>query len=120
MCYDRHYPESYRSCVLQGADLIVVPVANDKTEPLELFRWEIRVAAFQNSVNVVMCNRVGREAGMDFCGESVFADASGAVAAAAGDREELLLAELDLAGTAAVREKRQYLPLRRPEVFRYF
>ncbi len=26
MCFDRHYPESYRTCVLKGADFIVVPV----------------------------------------------------------------------------------------------
>ncbi len=27
ICFDRHYPESIRSCVLQGAQIIVIPTA---------------------------------------------------------------------------------------------
>ena len=37
---------------------------------MELFEWEIRVQAMQNSVFVAMCNRVGLEGEMDFAGES--------------------------------------------------
>jgi len=117
VCFDRHYPESYRSCVLKGADLIIVPVANEKIEQLEIFRWEIRIGAYQNSVNIIMCNRVGKEGDMDFCGETVFVDAMGEVVQVADDTEQLLIAELNLGTAKYIREQKQYLPLRRPEIF---
>ena len=117
VCFDRHYPESYRTCVLKGADLIVVPVANEKIEPSEVFQWEIRIAAFQNSVDIVMCNRVGREGEMDFSGETVFAGPDGGVAGLAGDGEQLLIVDVDMKEASKLREAKQYLPLRRPEVF---
>ena len=55
VCFDRHYPESIRTEALRGADLILIPTANTKDEPSDLFQWEIRIQAFQNSVNVAMC-----------------------------------------------------------------
>ena len=117
VCFDRHYPESYLSCVLKGADFIVVPVANEKIEPSDVFQWEIRIAAFQNSVNLVMCNRVGLEGHMDFSGESVFVNPDGSIAALAGDTEQLLFVELDMEKATELRKKKQYIPLRRKEVF---
>jgi len=44
ICFDRHFPESIRTCVLRGAQLIVVPTANTRDEDLDLFAWELRVA----------------------------------------------------------------------------
>lgn len=117
VCYDRHFPESYRACVRKGAELLLIPVANEKAEPTDIFQWEIRVAAFQNSVNIIMCNRVGLEGDMDFCGETIMADPDGRILAAAGDSEQLLYADMDLKGTEKVRRERQYLTLLRPEVF---
>lgn len=117
VCFDRHYPESFRNCVLKGAEFIVVPVANEKIEPSDVFQWEIRIPAFQNSVNVVMVNRVGVEGEMDFCGETVFSNPDGSVAALADDKEQLLFAEIDMEKTKELRAMKQYIPLRRPEVF---
>jgi predicted amidohydrolase len=117
MCFDRHYPESFRFMAMNGADFVFVPVANERAEPGEMFEWEIRVPAFQNSLNILMCNRVGTEGGMDFCGGSIFADFDGGVAARADDSEQLLYAQADLSGAAGSRRARQYLPLLRPEVF---
>lgn len=117
VCFDRHYPESYRACVRKGAELILVSVANEKAEPTEMFEWEIRVAAYQNSVNIVMSNRVGVEGAMDFCGQSVLVSPEGEVLARGADTEALLMAEFDMDSPEAVRKKRQYLPLLRPEAF---
>ena len=68
VCFDRHYPESIRTESLQEADLILIPTVNTKAEPSEMFEWEVRVQAFQNSVAIAMCNRVGVEGEMDFAG----------------------------------------------------
>lgn len=113
VCFDRHYPESIRTETLLGADLILVPTVNVKTEPLELFEWEIRVQAFQNSVAVAMCNRVGTEDAMEFAGESLVTDANGNLLVKADDREQLVFAEIDLGASRAVRANRPYTTLRR-------
>src|SRR3569623_798906 len=61
ICFDLHFPESIRTCVIRGAQLILIPTANTMTEPREMFEWEMRVAARQNGVWIAMCNRVGCE-----------------------------------------------------------
>ena len=117
VCFDRHFPESWRTCVLKGADFIVTAVANEKAEPCEVFLWEIRIPAFQNSVNALMVNRVGVEGTMDFCGESFFSGPDGNVVALADDTERLLVAGLDFEAAKKLRTEKQYLSLRRSEVF---
>lgn len=117
VCFDRHFPESFRTCVLKGAEFIVVPVANEKIEPSDVFQWEIRIPAFQNSVHIAMINRVGVEGKMDFSGETIFANPDGSLAALANDQEQLLFAELDFEEACNLRAQKQYIPLRRPDVF---
>ena len=85
ICFDRDFPESIRSEALKGADLILIPTVNTKAEPSEMFEWELRVQAFQNSTIIAMCNRVGAEGDMDFSGESIVVDANGNVLAKADD-----------------------------------
>lgn len=113
VCFDRHYPESIRTEVLMGADLILIPTVNTKEEPSEMFAWEIRVQAFQNSVILAMCNRVGTEDCMNFSGESIVIDAGGEVLAMADDTEQLLYADVDLQQAETVRKSRPYTQLRR-------
>ena len=115
ICFDRHYPESIRACALQGAQLIVIPTTIVKGEPLELFEWELRVAAVQSGVFIAMCNRVGLEHDMEFCGESLVVGPRGDVVAKADDCEQVLYAEIDLDLMEKSREARPYLKLRRPE-----
>ncbi|MBR1854803.1 MAG: carbon-nitrogen hydrolase family protein, partial [Lachnospiraceae bacterium] len=117
VCFDRHYPESIRTEALRGAELIIIPTANTKAEPSELFQWEVKVQAFQNSVNVAMCNRVGIESAMDFSGESVVVNFDGDTVALAGNGEELLIAEIDLPAASARRDQRPYTQLRRTGLY---
>lgn len=118
VCFDRHYPESIRTEALMGADVILIPTANTKAEPSELFEWEVRIQAFQNSVAVAMCNRVGREDAMQFSGESLVVDANGTVLLKAGDAEELLYAEINVKAIQTARAGRPYLTLRRTDMYR--
>lgn len=117
ICFDRHFPESFRTCVLKGAQLILVPTVNTKDEPLEMFDWEMRVSAMQNGVFIAMCNRTGIEHEMHFSGGSIVIGPDGEVLARAGEREEILLAEVDLAAIDRARAVRPYLNLRRPAAF---
>lgn len=115
VCFDRHYPESIRTEALMGADLILIPTVNTKEEPSKMFAWEIRVQAFQNSVLLAMCNRVGTEDRMKFSGESIVTDANGEVLVMADDTEQLLYADVDLQQAETVRKYRPYTQLRRNE-----
>ena len=117
VCFDRHYPESIRTEALRGAELILVPTANTTDEPSQLFQWEVKIQAFQSSVHVAMCNRVGVEDQMTFSGESIVADCKGDTVALAGAGEELLFAELDLAAATKMRKEKPYTALRRTELY---
>ena len=117
VCFDRHYPESIRTEALMGADLILIPTANTESEPMEMFDWEIKVQAFQNSLAVAMCNRIGREGEMAFSGRSLVTDANGDTIAQAGNGEELLYAEVDMGASARIRAARPYTSLRRPSLY---
>lgn len=117
VCFDRHYPESIRTEALRGADLILIPTVNTKAEPSEMFAWEIRVQAFQNSVAVAMCNRVGTEGGMEFSGESIVADAAGDIVCMADDTEQILYADIDMKQPEMTRSSKPYTSLRRPEFY---
>ncbi|WP_350453804.1 carbon-nitrogen hydrolase family protein [Slackia heliotrinireducens] len=117
VCFDRHFPESFRTLALKGAQFVYVPVANEKVEPCEVFQWEIRVPAFQNSLYALMANRVGTEGAMDFCGESILAGPDGNPVFLGDDSEQMLVGQMDFGWSAQLREQKQYLPIRRPEVF---
>lgn len=118
VCFDRHYPESIRTETLMGADLILIPTANTKSEPSEMYEWELRVQAFQNSVAIAMCNRIGVEDAMEFSGESIVIDASGEVIVKADDREQIVYVDIDLDESKKTRECKPYTNLRRVELYR--
>ncbi|MCH3949447.1 MAG: carbon-nitrogen hydrolase family protein [Acidaminococcus sp.] len=118
ICFDRHFPESVRTCAALGADLVIIPTANLKSEPLALFQSEIQVLSMQNRVFIAMCNRVGKEGNVVFAGESLVTHPSGEVLYKAGDKEELITVSLNLSEAGEWKKKYPFLGLRRPECYR--
>lgn len=96
ICYDRHFPESWRACALAGAEIIATPACNLASENTDLFAQEIAVMAYQNSVFAAMSNRCGTEGPTTYAGNSVIAGPDGAILARAGAEESVLMADLDL------------------------
>jgi len=113
ICWDQWYPEGARLAALQGASLLFYPTAigwhlHEKAQHGAAQRdaWQTvqRSHAIANGVYVATVNRVGFEklagaqgAGLEFWGTSFVADPFGVVLKEAStDREELLLAEVDL------------------------
>ena len=115
VCFDRHYPESIRTESLMDADIILIPTVNTKQEPMKMFEMELCVQAFQNSVMIAMCNRVGRENDMDFAGESIVVSANGETILKADDTEQIVFAEIDLKEVSKIRQSKPYTSLRRTE-----
>jgi N-carbamoylputrescine amidase len=95
ICYDRHFPESYRACATAGAELIVTPTCIEAGEPLDLFEAEMRTLSYHNCVYAALANRCGPEETRLYAGASLITGPDGAVLARAGAEEQLLYAELD-------------------------
>ena len=111
ICFDRHLPDGIRSCASQGAELVLIPTANIEGEPLELFEWEVRVQAFQDTVFTAMCNRVGPEGEIVFAGQSLVAGPDGGLLFKADGREGLLIVDVPLEKAARERAGRPWLTL---------
>jgi N-carbamoylputrescine amidase len=119
VCYDRHYPEQMRALTIQGAELILVPLAAVAANLWEIFEVEMRAAAYQNQVYIAVVNRVGVDGEMTFLGRSFVVDPSGTVIArAASDEPDLLLVDLDPDAIEQARRVTPHLRDRRPDQYR--
>jgi N-carbamoylputrescine amidase len=111
VCWDQWYPEAARLTALHGAQILFYPTAigwhpSEKAHYGERQHsaWETvqRGHAIANGCYVAAPNRIGHEApdggdGIQFWGQSFIADPSGQILQRASvDREEILIAELDL------------------------
>jgi predicted amidohydrolase len=115
ICYDAEFPEVPRLTRLAGADLLAVPTTN--MHPYERDQDVIFAArAIENECPVIVANRIGSERGWRYFGRSLVLDARGAVVAQAGDGQELLVGDVELASVAD--PDLSYLAHRRPDVYR--
>lgn len=98
ICYDLRFPELYRALAFAGAEVILVPSAF--TAPTGEAHWEvlIRARAIENQAYVVAPAQFGPNAhGFSDFGNSMIVDPWGRVVAhAAGDREQVIVAAIDL------------------------
>ncbi len=129
ICWDQWFPEAARAMALQGAEVLLYPTAigSDPPEPGDDSRdsWQLaqRGHAVSNAMPVVAANRIGLEAagelGIRFYGSSFIADQTGAVLAEASrDREEVIVATVDLDAARYRREDWSFFRDRRPELYR--
>jgi len=118
ICYDRHFPEGARILGMNGAEIVFNPSAT--VAGLSEYLWELEqpAHAVANGYFVGAINRVGREAPWnigEFYGKSYFCNPRGKIIAQASrDKDELLVAELDLDMIAEVRNVWQFFRDRRP------
>ena len=121
ICYDRHFPEGARLLGLNGAEIIFNPSATVAGLSEYLWKLEQPAHAVANGYFVGAINRVGHEQPWDigeFYGTSYFCDPRGQIVAeASGDKDELLVADLDLDMVEEVRRVWQFFRDRRPETY---
>jgi len=134
VCWDQWYPEGARLTALQGALILFYPTAigwhpAEKAEfgeaQYDAWRTIQRSHAIANGVYVGVVNRVGVERGdvrgnrapgpgLEFWGGSFIADPFGRVLAQAShDKEEILLAEVDVRKMEDIRRNWPFLRDRR-------
>jgi N-carbamoylputrescine amidase len=121
LCYDRHFPEVARCLGLNGAEIVFNPSATVAGLSEYLWKLEQPANAVANQYFVAAINRVGLEAPWnigEFYGQSFFCDPRGQLlAVACRDRDELLVADLDLGLIEEVRNIWQFYRDRRPETY---
>ena len=117
ICYDVEFPEAVRSCVKQGADLIIVPTAL-REQYAHLTRTLIPTRAFENRAFVVYANHAGTEDDWHYCGLSCVASPDGHLVDQCGVDEQLLVVELDPASVTRARESISYIDDLRHELYR--
>ncbi|GIQ81065.1 hypothetical protein KIPB_001965 [Kipferlia bialata] len=61
ICYERHFPEAWRACALNGAEIVVNPSATINGLSESVWPIEARCAAIANNFFTVAINRVGTE-----------------------------------------------------------
>ncbi len=122
ICYDRHFPEGARILGLNGAEIVFNPSAT--VAGLSEYLWELEqpAHAVANGYFVGAINRVGKEAPWqigEFYGKSYFCNPRGKIVAQASrNRDEVVVADLDLDMIEQVRQVWQFYRDRRPESYR--
>jgi beta-ureidopropionase len=121
ICYDRHFPEGARILGLNGAEIVFNPSAT--VAGLSEYLWELEqpAHAVANGYFVGAINRVGIEKPWsigEFYGKSYFCNPRGKIIAQASrDKDEVVVADLDLDMIAEVRKVWQFFRDRRPESY---
>src|SRR5437660_641785 len=121
ICYDRHFPEGARILGLNGAEIVFNPSAT--VAGLSEYLWELEqpAHAVANGYFVGAINRVGEEKPWNigkFYGKSYFCNPRGKIIAQASrDKDEVVVADLDLDMITEVRRVWQFFRDRRPETY---
>ena len=124
ICYDCNFPESARVMALLGADILALPT-NWPEGRGKVTKYVVVTRAYENKIHLVAANRIGRERGTKFIGQSKIVDAWGnTLAEADSDSEQIICSEVSL---AEAREKHiickagefelDFMRDRRPELY---
>ncbi|MDP4161870.1 MAG: carbon-nitrogen family hydrolase [Bacillota bacterium] len=116
ICYDIRFPEWIRSHTVEGAEALFV-VAEWPKPRLAHWRALLIARAIENQCFVIACNRSGCDPNNEFAGHSMIINPWGEVIAEAGEREEIVSAEIEI---NQVKEIRKLIPIfsdRKPEFY---
>ena len=118
VCYDLRFPELYRALALAGAEILTIPAAFTATTGAAHWETLVRARAIENQAFVIAAGQVGVHAtGTASHGHSMIVDPWGVILAEAGHGEGVIVADLDFADLAAVRDRLPALRHRRPDVY---
>jgi N-carbamoylputrescine amidase len=121
ICYDRHFPEGARCLGLNGAEIVFNPSATVAGLSEYLWKLEQPAHAVANQYFIGAINRPGFEEPWrigEFYGQSYFCDPRGQfIAQASRDKDEVVIADMDLDTIREVRNTWQFFRDRRPESY---
>lgn len=111
ICYDLRFADEFWK-LATDTDLYVVP-ANWPASRGEHWRSLLKARAIENLAFVVGCNRIGMVDDQEYVGDSVILDPLGRALVQASRTETILMADLDPAVVAKVRQRYGFLLDRR-------
>ena len=125
ICYDRRFPESWRSLMMAGAELFcaayntpVMP-GNTLAEARRQSELAICGGAYSNATHAIAAGKAGLENGHTFIGGSFICGPDGAILAQATTMgDEVITAEIDLAAQRAQRRRWNFEVNRKPAEYR--
>lgn len=118
ICWDNFFPEGSRILGLKGAQIIFTPTACTYAFQAK-WRKMLCSHAIANNLFVIRVNRVGDEDGQKFHGGSLAINPHGEIIAEAeSEKDEVLIAELDLEMIKEVRNIWNFYANRRPETYK--
>jgi N-carbamoylputrescine amidase len=115
LCWDVFFPEGFRTLALKGADVVFCPTASAFYHSHKKWERAIGAAAHANGMFIVRINRVGREPHQEFYGRSFAVGPDGEfITTPSGASDGVVMADIDLAEIAGVRNEWVFLKDRRP------
>ena len=124
ICWDQWFPEAARLIAMNGAEIIFYPTAigysppeneNNPTNSFQSWQTVQQGHAVANACYVATVNRVGFEKdlssgpGINFWGQSFVADPQGLlIKQASGEKEEILICEIDLCLIDQIRNRESF------------
>ena len=134
VCWDQWYPEAARLMALRGAEILIYPTAigwessdPEEEQKRQLGAWMTvqRGHAVANGLPLLAVNRVGHEpdpsgqtGGIQFWGHSFAAGPQGELLAEAGEEPALLMVDVEITRSEAVRRWWPFLRDRRIDAYR--
>lgn len=114
VCYDLRFPELFRAVVDRCGLILLIA----SWPAVRQSHWDIllQARAVESQCFVVGVNRVGDGGGHTFLGGSAVIDPLGLILARGGERETLLLADIDPAKVREVRSAMPFLKDRKPHL----
>ena len=116
VCYDLRFPELFR-LVVDQCELIMIIAS---WPAVRQSHWDLflQARAVESQCFLVGVNRVGEGGDLNFVGGSAIIDPLGKILAHGGDKETLILADIDPAKVAEVRSAMPFLKDRKPHLFK--
>lgn len=115
ICYDGWFPESYRLCALQGADIVCVPtnwvpIPGQDENREAMANILAMAAAHSNSLFIAAADRIGTERQQPFIGQSIIVSYTGwpVGGPASPDKEEIIYADVNLSDARRKRNWNEY------------
>ena len=114
ICYDIRFPELIRSLTVQGVDLLFVVSQWPAKRAMHLDTLA-RARAIENQTFLALCNSAAADTAC--AGHSAIIDPWGEYLAQAGEKEEIISADLDFSMIQSIRESINVFRDRRPDLY---
>lgn len=118
ICYDVRFPELFRSLALKGAKIIFVPASFPFYTGASHWEVLLKARAIENQCYIVAAAQVGTaNPNRVLYGNSMIIDPWGTVISRANEREDIVIADIDIAYLNELRINLPNFQNRRPETY---